>query len=149
MAEDEHRAHQHVEQLLLGLDGAVDEARAQRVAGVVDEQVDRPGRVAQPLGDPLELHPVGQVGRQDLDGHPVPPRELAGHRRQPGLVAGDEDEVDPLRGELLGELAPDAGGGAGDQCRAHAPSTRSKSSRSSRQWRSSPACWWLEVSVIV
>ena len=54
-----------------------------------------------------------------------------------------------LRGELPGELAPDAGGGAGDQCRAHAPRVRSKSSRSSRQCRSSPACWWLEVSVIV
>ena len=48
----------------------------------------------------------------------MPPRELAGHRRQPGLVAGDEDEAARLKGaqaiarqlgidEVVAEVLPD------------------------------------------
>ena len=44
-------------------------------------------------------------------------RQLGGDRLETGTVAGDEHEVVLARGELTGELVPDAGAGAGDEGR--------------------------------
>ena len=77
------------------------------------------------VGQPVHHCPAagvgGQVGGEDLRGDAVLGREPRGQRLEPLGVAGDEDEVRSLGGQLLGEGQADPGGGAGDAC-SHGPS---------------------------
>ena len=87
-------------------------------AGVVHQQVDRPRRVGQPGLDRGQLRP-GRRGRRPA---PRPrrrtsPRSSAASASSRSRVAGDQHQVVPRRGELVGEGQADAGGGAGDERR--------------------------------
>ncbi len=62
-----------------------------------------------------DLVAIEQVGREHVDGN----RQLCCHLLEPLDVAGDEDEVVPLGGELAGELGPDARRSARDESRRH------------------------------
>ncbi len=115
MAEPHHRGDQHVEHRLLGLDRVVQEPSLEPEPGVVDQQVDRAPAIGDPGLHRGQLLAVGEVGGQHLDGHAVPVPQLARLVLQPVTVAGDQDEVVAGGGELVGEGAADAGGGAGDQ----------------------------------
>ena len=118
MAEPHRGGDEHVEHRLLGVDVVDQEPALEAEAGVVDQQVDRPGGVGQPGLDGGQLVAVDQVGGQHLDVHAVLAAELLGDGLETGGVAGDQHEVVAAGGELLGEDVADAGGGAGDQCGA-------------------------------
>ena len=53
--------------------------------------------------DAVDVGPIGEVGRKDLAADPVAARELRGQGVESVAVAGDEHEVEPPPGELLGE----------------------------------------------
>ena len=117
MRQPHHGGDQDVEGGLLLVDGVVEEAALEPEAGVVDQQVDRP-RLRRRAGPRPSAIPraVGQVGDQHLARDAVRSRDSSSaSASQPVLVAGDQDEVVAALGETLGEDAPDAGGGAGDE----------------------------------
>ena len=117
--EHEHGAAVDVEQPLLVGHVGRQEPAAQPEAGVVDQDVDRPARVGQAVGDALHRRPVGEVGREGLDLAAVGGAQLVGHGVEALLVAGHEHEVVAVGGEAAGEREADAGRGAGDEGGGH------------------------------
>ncbi len=81
--EPQHRGDQHVQHRGLGVDVVVEEAALEPEARVVDQQLDRPLRVAQPRLHGGEGVAVGEVGGQHLRGHAVRRVQL-GRQRPPG-----------------------------------------------------------------
>ena len=81
VAQPQHGGDQHVEHRLLGVDVVVEEAALEPEPGVVDQQVDRPVAVGEPLLDACQGGPVGEVGGQDLDLDAV--RRRGARRRAP------------------------------------------------------------------
>ncbi len=100
-------------------DVVVEEALLEGVAGVVDEDVHGLVGGRDPIGHLPQLVPDAEVGTEHLDLHPVCGAQLLGKHLEAGDVARDEDEVVPAGGELEGEFAADAGGGARDKCGGH------------------------------
>ena len=115
MGEPEDGGHEHVEEVLLLLDGVVQERVLEPEAGVVDQQADRPGGVGHPGLDRRELLAVAEVGHDHLDRDAVLRGQVGGQPLQPLAGAGDDDQVVALGGEPVGEGPADARGGAGDE----------------------------------
>ncbi len=120
MAEPQHGGDQDVEHRDLVLDRVVEEPLFQAEPGVVDQQVDRPVGVAQPLLDQGDLVLLDEVGHQGLDLDPVVGAQGGGDLLEAGAVARDQHQVVAAAGQVDGEGVTDAGGGAGDQGRGHA-----------------------------
>ncbi len=78
----------------------------------------------------------GQVGRHDLDSHAALSAETLRRRPQPGLVAGDEDEVMASSSQLVGVSRADSRGGARYERRAGVLGHRGILVRRRRAW-----CW--------
>ena len=129
---------------LLVVDVAGHEPLVHREPGVVDQDVDRAVPVGQSRLDTSAAVVLGEVGGQHLDRDAVRGAELGGQRLQPGLVAGDEDEVVAVLGEAADEGVADAGCRAGDECGAHLLHPRKRAGPPSRCGvgvrRSVPAC---------
>ena len=115
MRQPHHGGDQDVERGLLLVDGVVEEPALEPEAGVVDQQVDRPGLVGETLLDQGHPGALGEVGDQHLALRGIGLRELVGQRLQPLAVARDQHEVVAALGETEREDAPDPGGGAGDE----------------------------------
>ena len=64
-----------------------------------------------------KLNWIQVVDKQKLDENPLNTAQVRRDAREPGRVAGDEDQVVAARGELTSELQADPGGRAGDQGR--------------------------------
>ena len=97
------------------VDVVVEEPVLESEAGVVDQHVDRPLAVGEPVLDPGQLGRVAEVGGQHLHLDAVRRSQLGGDLAQPRLVPGDEHQVVAPGGELDRELVADAGGGSGDE----------------------------------
>ena len=117
--QDQHRTDHHVEAALVRCQVAPDELPAHAEPGVVDQQAHRAVAVAQPLGHPLGLRPVGQVGGEHLGAHAGCSGELAGEVFQTVGVPGHQDDVVPCGRQLPGELQAEARARTGDQCGSH------------------------------
>ena len=115
MGEPEDGGHEDVEEVLLLLDGVVQERVLEPEAGVVDQQADRPGGVGHPGLDRRELLAVAEVGHDHLDRDAVLRGQVGGQPLQPLAGAGHDDQVVALGGEPVGEGPADARGGAGDE----------------------------------
>jgi chromosome partitioning protein len=137
VAQPQDRGDEDLQHRGLVVGGVVEEAVLEAEAGVVDQQVDRPVAVGEPGLDRRELGAVGEVGDQHLDLHLVGAAQLLGHLLEAGGVTRHEDEVVAAGGELDGVLVADAGGRAGDQGSAHAPSISGRAGRV----RGRPAQW--------
>src|SRR4051812_6136899 len=109
----QHRGDQYVEEVLLLLEGVVEEPPLQAEARVVHQQVHRPRPVTEPRLHGRQLRTVPQVRDDHLHLGAVPLPQLRGDLLQPFPVARDEDEVVAGGGELGGERAADAGGRTG------------------------------------
>src|SRR5262245_17250729 len=94
---------QEVELLVFVGDVGGAEPLRQGRPGVVDDQVDRAGRVRDAVDG--ELKPVlgGQVGADDVDVDAVLGAEVGGHRLKAFDVPGHQREVPPAAGELARE----------------------------------------------
>ncbi len=126
MTEYQDGGHQHREHRLLPLEVAADEPLGQPESGVVDQDVDRVGGVAQPIGHPLHLSAVAEIGHQHLDSDTELGTQLIGNLLQPSPVAGDHYQLMALGGQGASKLQADSGGGPADQrgagqMRRHAP----------------------------
>ena len=64
MTEHEHRPTQHVKEFLFDSDVVDEERLLESKPGVVHEDIDRPGGIGKPVRDPLDLLPVGEIGRE-------------------------------------------------------------------------------------
>ena len=64
---------------------------------------------------PRQIRFVVEVGRDRLDGAAGLPLQPLRQGAEPGLVAGNQDQVIAAPGEPVGIDFADAGGGAGDQ----------------------------------
>ena len=84
-------------------------------AGVVDQEVDRPGLVEEPVLDQGHSRPLAEVGDQHLALGAVTPLQLLGQALQPLAVAGHEHEVMSALGQPECQDATDPGGRAGDE----------------------------------
>ena len=76
-AEHQYRADHHVDGVLVRGGVGVGQRVRDTEAGVVDQQVDRLLGAGQPVGDPLHVVAVAEVGRHHLDLDTVGGRELA------------------------------------------------------------------------
>jgi hypothetical protein len=103
----------------LVLDAAVHEPRVQRVPGVVDQQVDRPVGIAEPLLDAGAVCRVGEIGWEHLGVDAVRCTQVVGQGAQPTDVARHEHEVVAVGRQPARECLADAGGGAGDERPTH------------------------------
>ena len=111
----------------------VDEGRLAEGAGVVEEHVDPPGPVGEPVERRLDRALVGDVGGE-AEGVLRSLRHLAQHLLPPG------QQTDPpaLRQEEPRAGGADARGGAGDQDRPHSSSSAmSESGATGAAFRSS------------
>ena len=81
-------------------------------AGVEGERVDGPPRPLDAGVEGLDAVVGGEVGADRVDAR-AERLDLAGGAIELGVL-GAEDEVEPVLGELLGELEADAAGAAGD-----------------------------------
>jgi hypothetical protein len=109
------RAHHEVELVVLVLDVGGAEPRRQGGAGVVDQQVDRSGRVGEGVHGGAEPVVGGEVGGDDVDLDAVLLAQAGGHGFEPLGVARDEHQVVAATSQLAGEGVADAGGGPRDQ----------------------------------
>ena len=76
MAGDEDCAAQDVKSLLFDGNIVVEERFSEPVAGIVNEQANRPVGVREPRRDPLQCGPIGQIRRQNLSLYAVPLAQL-------------------------------------------------------------------------
>ena len=89
VGQPQHRGDQHVEEVLLLLDGVVEERLLQPEAGVVDQQVDRARRVGQPGLDRGQLGPVRRGRRRSpRPSTPYARAQLGGELLEPLLGRG-------------------------------------------------------------
>ena len=102
MGQPHHGGHQDVEGRLLLLDGVVEEAALEPESGVVDQQVDRPGLVGEPLLDQRHAG-AGRTGRRRSTSLAAPWSRTSSSASvlQPLLVAGHQHEVVATLGETV------------------------------------------------
>jgi hypothetical protein len=77
---------------------------------VIDKEVDGPRIVAQTVGHPLNLFPVGQIGGEHFHVYPIPLAKSNRYRVESADVPGDKDKPVPFGGEAPREGVPDPRG---------------------------------------
>jgi hypothetical protein len=87
------------------------EGHPRRRAGIVDEDCDRPLRLAGEGEGTVDL-----IAHRDVGGRDQRVEIGGGDLLQPVAAAADEGELRPLRAERSGDGRADAGAAAGDDC---------------------------------
>ena len=106
-------------------------------SGIVDQEVDRRRRVAQPILDARHAACVGEVGHHHLTCHV----DLGGELHESRLVARHDHQLGPVGGELSGDLPPDPRRSTGHQRtspRSHCEQCRGRMDRT----RTAADCRW-------
>lgn len=101
-----HEAHRHLDMERqvprLVIDVVRLEGEIEAETRIVDEHLDRSGRVGQARGDPVTLALAAQIRDEDLERDPVLARQLGAQPFERTTIAGDEDEIRAARSQLPG-----------------------------------------------
>jgi len=103
----------------LVIDAVVRELQRQAEPGVVHEQIDGVGPIAEARDDAADAGLVDEVGCEHLDGHAVRVAQFGGQIVERRRGACDEHEVGAASGELAGELGAQPRAGSGDEGERH------------------------------
>ena len=67
MGEAQHSGDEHIQELLLLIDGGLDKTLSQPETGVIDQYLNRSSRVSKSIRNAIHILAIRQVSRQDLN----------------------------------------------------------------------------------
>jgi len=115
IAELGRRGDHHLDEFLVRLPLARDEAAGHAIAGIVDEQIDGDAAPPRFVEQKLRRVRVGEIGGDAFDGHAVTRAQLGRQRFQAFETSRRQYQRMAACCELFGERGADAGRGAGDE----------------------------------
>lgn len=120
-ADDEHSSLHHLETSIVLLEILVEQTRAHRESGVVDDDVDCGfgARVLDPRSHPRLLASVREVGDHGLDPNIELAADLFGKGVEVGAISGYEHQIKTPTGEGAGEGSADSSASTSDKSHIH------------------------------